>query len=158
MTLREQLAHDTKEALKAREAVRLSTLRMLGAELQSKEKDKQLAARKSNPEAEAILSDEEVLESILSAVKKRRESIAEFEKGNRADLVEKEQEELNILLHYLPAQLSEEEVRQTIQEAVNRLGLKEQKEMGLLMKDIMPKLKGKADSSLVGKIAKELLS
>ena len=115
------------------------------------------------------LTDEEVIEVISSETKKRKESILEFEKGRLQptlhparkkhimDLVDKEKKELEILQKYLPEQLPEEEIKKLAKEAIEKVGAKEPKDMGKVMAELMPKVKGRADGSLVNKIVKELL-
>jgi hypothetical protein len=104
------------------------------------------------------LADEEIMEVISSEIKKRREAVLEFEKGKRQDLAEKEKKEMEILKSYLPEQMSEEEIRKLVKDIINMVGAKEQKDMGKVMAQLMPKVKGKADGSLVSGIVKELLS
>jgi len=108
-------------------------------------------------EKESRLTDEETLEAVSYEAKKRKESIAEFEKGGRNDLVEKEKKELAILKTYLPEQLAEEEIKKLVKEAVEKTGAKEPKDMGKVMAELMPKTKGRADGNLVSKVVKESL-
>jgi len=108
-------------------------------------------------EKESQLIDEELIEVISSEVKKRKEAILEFERGKRKDLAKKEKAEMKILQNYLPEQFSEEEIRKLIEEAIKKTGAKEIKDMGKVMSELMPKVKGKADGSLVSKIVKEVL-
>ncbi len=183
MTLKEKIQGDLKSALKERKEREVSTLRMLWAAIFNKEKEKRyrLSQEKSGIvveelkkesrlaqelEKESALTDEEVIEAIFSEIKKRKEAILEFENGGREDLVKIEKEELEILQKYLPKQLSEEEIRKLVQEAISALKasfpLSEQekigiKHMGKIMANLMPKLKGRADGQLVSKIVKELL-
>ena len=98
------------------------------------------------------MTDEVVLTVLGKQVKQRRESIAAYEAGGRADLVEKEKEELAILLTYMPVPMSEDEVRKIVKDAVAQSG---SREMGVLMKAIMPLVKGKADGSLVRRLVEE---
>ena len=108
-------------------------------------------------EKESQLEDDQIIDVISSEAKKRREAIVEFQKGSRQDLVEKEAEELEILGKYLPEQLPEEEIRKLVEEAISKTGAKEIKDMGKVMAELMPKVKGKAEGSLVSKIVKESL-
>ena len=94
---------------------------------------------------------------VNSEVKKRREAVEGFEKGGRMESAEKEKEEMEILKKYLPEQISEEEIKNLVVEAVKSVGAKEIKDMGKVMAELMPKIKGKADPALVGKIVKEAL-
>ncbi|PIQ06213.1 MAG: glutamyl-tRNA amidotransferase [Candidatus Nealsonbacteria bacterium CG18_big_fil_WC_8_21_14_2_50_37_10] len=164
MALKGNIRENLKEAVKNREELKSSVLRLLLAAIFNKEKEKRYKLSKEKPELsgeeleeESQLNDEEVIEVISSEVKKRKESILEFEKGKREDLVEKEKKELDILQKYLPEQLSEEELQKLAKEAIDKTGAKEIKDMGKVMQEVMPKVKGKADGTLVSKIVKELL-
>ena len=164
MIIKEKIQKDLTQATKKKEALPTSVLRMLLAAILNKEKEKRYKFAKAEPEPiekelieKSQLTDEEVIEVISSEVKKRKESILEFEKGKREDLVEKEKKELDILQKYLPEQLSEEELQKLAKEAIDKTGAKEIKDMGKVMQEVMPKVKGKADGTLVSKIVKELL-
>lgn len=164
MALKGNIRENLKEAVKNREELKSSVLRLLLAAIFNKEKEKRYKLSKEKPELsgeeleeESQLNDEEVIEVISSEVKKRKESILEFEKGKREDLVEKEKKELDILQKYLPEQLSEEELQKLAKEAIDKTGAKEIKDMGKVMQEVMPKVKGKADGSLVSRIVKDLL-
>jgi len=164
MTLKEKIQNDLKEAVKKKEELKSSVLRMLSAAILNNEKEKRYKLSKTKPEftekdleKESQLIDEEAIEVISSEIKKRKESILEFEKGKRQDLVEKEKKELEILEKYLPEQLSEEEIKKFAQEMIEKVGAKEMKDIGRVMAELMPKIKGKADGGLVSKIVKELL-
>jgi hypothetical protein len=164
MNLLEKIHEDVKSALKEKKEIELSSLRMLLAAASNKEAEKRTKIWKGKPnlsaeelEKEAKLSDEEVVDVISSEVKKRRESILEFEKGNREDLVKKEKSELEILLKYLPEQMQEEEIKKLVSEIIAKLGAKEIKDMGKVMGVITARVKGKADMGLVSKIVKESL-
>ncbi|OGZ18533.1 MAG: hypothetical protein A2Z68_01480 [Candidatus Nealsonbacteria bacterium RBG_13_38_11] len=155
MTLKEKIQSELNSALKQNKPLAVSVFRQLLAAFLNKEKEKRF---KSKEEKEALLTDEEAMEVIASEAKKRKESIVEFEKGNRKDLADKEKEELAVLMEYLPEQMSEQELRKIIQEAIEKTGASEMKDMGKVMQEIMPQVKGKADGSLVGQIVKELLT
>ncbi|MBQ2113890.1 MAG: GatB/YqeY domain-containing protein, partial [Selenomonadales bacterium] len=94
---------------------------------------------------------------IAKEVKMRKDSIEEFKKGNRADLVEQAEQEVAVLLPYLPQQMSEEEVRQVVADTIAEVGATSPKEMGKVMSALMPKVKGRADGKLVNTIVRELL-
>lgn len=148
MQLKEQIAKDFNEALKARDERKLSALRLLRTEIKKRE----VSGRKKE------LSEGEIIETISTLVKQRRESIRLFQEGNRQDLVEKEEAELNILLSYLPQPLSRTELEALIDQIIietKAVGLKDQ---GLVMKNIMPKISGRADGRLVSEIVKQKLS
>ena len=165
MNLREKIQQDLNIAAKQKEEVKILVLRSLNAFILNKEKEKRFKLTKENQELkeeelkkESQLTEEELIEVVVGEVKKRKESIPEFEKGGRKDLIEKEQKELDILMNYLPEQLSEEEVKKIVKEAVVKIGAKEIKDMGKVMAEIMPQVKGKADGNLVSKAVKELLT
>jgi len=149
--LKENLQKDLNNFLKEKNQTGVNTVRLLLAAILLKEKEKKYKTK------EETLTDEEVLEVIFSEAKKRKESILEFEKGGRDDLVAKEKAELEILQKYLPEQLSDEELRKIVKEAVEKVGAKDMKDIGKIMGQVMSKVKGKADGSRVNIIAKELL-
>lgn len=146
MSLRQDIHKDIAVAMKSGDKERLSTVRMLMSAIKYKEVD-----------AHRELTDEETIAVISTLVKQRQDSIEQFTKGNRLDLVEKETKELEVLRTYLPPQLSETEVRDIIKKAVAETGAQGQKDMGKLMKVVMPQVKGKADGKLVNDIVKEVL-
>jgi uncharacterized protein YqeY len=146
MTFLEKLNSDLKEAMKARDEVRMNCIRQVKASVMNKE----VAKKKT-------LSDDEVMEVIASLAKAHVESIDSFKKGNRPDLVGKEEAELAILKAYLPEQLSDEELRIIVEAAVKESGASAIKETGKVMGLIMPKVKGKADGGRINAIVREFL-
>lgn len=151
--------------MKAKEETEVLTLRMVLASILNKEKEKRYKLAKGSPElgekeleAESRFVDEEIIEVIFSEVKKRKEAILEFEKGGRMDLVEKEKKEIEVLKRYLPEQLSEKEIKKEAIEAIEKIGAKELKDIGRVMGQLMPKLKGKAEGGVVSRIVRGLLS
>ena len=165
MILKQKIQQDLNEAVKNKEELRTSVLRQLSAAILNKEKEKRYKIIKDEPELtekelveKSQLTDEEVIDVISSEAKKRKESILEFEKGKRQDLVEKEKKELEILQKYLPEQISEEEIKKLAREVIDKVGASAKKDMGKVMAELMPKLKGRANGSLVSKIIKELLT
>lgn len=148
MSIKEQLIEDMKQAMKDKEAgkLRLSVIRMARASIKNVEID-----RKKE------LSDEEVIEVLAKEVKMRRDAMEEFRKGNRPDLVENLEQEIQVLMQYLPQQMTESEVRQVVAAAIQETQAKGAKEMGKVMAVLMPKIKGRADGKLVNSIVKELL-
>lgn len=148
MSLKEKLANDMKEAMKAREAgkARLSVIRLVRGAIRQIEIDQKVE-----------LDDEGVLAVISKEVKQRRDSIEEFKKGGREDLVAQNEADIAILMEYLPAQLSEAEVKALVEEAVAAVGATGPKDMGKVMKELMPKVKGKADGKLVNQLVKEAI-
>ena len=149
MSLKDKLTADMKDAMKAREAgkLRLSVIRLVRGAIRQQEIDGQKE-----------LSDEDVLGVISKEVKQRRDSIEDFKKGGRDDLVAEAEAEIAILMEYLPQQLSEDEVRNLVKEAIAASGAASPKDMGKVMKELMPKVKGRADGKLVNGIVKELLA
>lgn len=148
MTIQDRLFADMKEALKAREEgkVRLSTIRMARAAI----KNAEIAKGHS-------LNDEETIEVLAKEVKERQDSIPEFVRGGRDDIVTKLEEEISILREYLPAPLSEHDIRQLAQKAIEEVGATSQRDLGKVMGAIIPKTRGRADGRLVNKIVRELL-
>lgn len=164
-TMRQKIQDDLTAALKDKKELELSVLRLLNSAIVNKEKTKRYKISKEKPELieselekESQLTDEETLEVISSETKKRKEAILLFEKGQRMELAEKEKKEAAILEKYLPEQLSEEEIKKLAKEAIQKTGVKEMKDMGKIMAELMPKVKGKADGGLVSKIIKDLLN
>jgi len=153
--LKVQIQNDTKEAMKSKDAFVVGVLRMLLAVILTKEKDKKF---KEKSESEIQLSDEEIISVISSEIKKRKDAIALYTQGNRPELAEKEQKEIEIIKKYLPAQLSDEELRKLVQESIAKTEATEIKDTGKIMADLMPQVKGKADNSEISKIIKELLA
>jgi len=162
MNLREQISHDLKESAKAKDQMRLSTLRLLSAAIKNREVEKRTKLSKAESSTEKLeeqskLSDEEILSVISSELKKRREAAEQYRQGKREELAEKEEAELKTLSVYMPAQLSEDELRKIVKETIKETGVTSVQEMGKLMGALMPKIRGKADGSLVNKIIKEEL-
>ncbi len=151
MVLKDELTEDMKQALRLAgkdpaERLRLSTLRLLLSEIKNAEIAKHEA-----------LSDDEVLTIVQRQVKRRNESIEQYEKGGRQDLVDKETKEKRFLEAYLPEQLSEEEIRAIVVEAVEQTGAASPRDTGRVMGVVMPKVKGKADGKLVSQAVQEVL-
>jgi len=155
MALKQEIQLSANNALKAKEQFLLETLRLLLASIQIKEKDKKY---KEKIEGDVQLSDEEIISVLSSEVKKRNDAIALYKQGNRPELVEKEQKEIDIIKKYLPAQLSEEEIKELVAKAIASVGAKDMKDMGKVMAELGSKTKGKADGAVVSKIVKELLT
>ncbi|MGA2418414.1 MAG: GatB/YqeY domain-containing protein [Candidatus Staskawiczbacteria bacterium] len=163
--LKEQIKADTTEAQKSGNELVVGTLRMLLAAILTKEKEKRYKISKEKPDSseeslikESELNDEQIIEVIFSEIKKRKDAIVLYEKGNRPELADKEKKEIEILRKYLPEQLSEDELKKIIEESIAKTGAKEIKDTGKIMADLMPKVKGKADGGEISKIIKELLS
>lgn len=145
--MREQLLNDLKEAMKNKDKERLNVIRMVKGALQLEE---------LNLKREC--TDDEIIGLIAKQIKTRKESIAEFTKAGRDDLISSTQSEIDILNTYMPEQLSEEEVLKEIDNAFNEVNPSSMKDMGKLMEILTPKLKGKADMSFVSKTIREKLN
>ena len=146
MNLKNQSQDDLKASMKSGDEIRRTVLRSLNAEIKNAE-----IAKKD------ILNDGEVLEVISKNVKRHRDSIEQYQKGDRNDLAEQEEKELKILQKYLPEQMGEEEIKKIIKEAVKKTGASGASDFGKAMGVAMKELKGNADGNLVGKIVKEEL-
>lgn len=144
--IRERLEEDLKSAMRARDALRRSVLRMVRSEIQNDEK----AAQKS-------LDDEGILGVVSKQVRRHRESITEFRKGGREDLVQKEEAELDVLLAYLPAQLTPEEIAALAQEIIQDVGARGPADRGKVMGKLMPQVRGKAEGTVVNQVVSQLL-
>lgn len=149
MTLRDRLTEDMKQAMKDKEAgkLKLSVIRMV----RSAAKNVEIDRRKE-------LDDNELLDVVAKEVKMRRDSLDEFRKAGRPELLATLEQEIAILLEYLPEQMSETEVRALVTQAVADAQAASAKDMGKVMALLMPKVKGRADGKLVNSIVKELLS
>lgn len=145
--MRNNLLNDLTQAMKNQDKETLSVLRMVKGAMQLEEINKKHE-----------LTDEEFIGVVSKQIKTRKESILEFEKANRTDLIEQTTKEIEILNKYMPEQLSEEEVLKIIDEAFNEIKPQAQSDMGKLMGYVNPKLKGKADMSFVSKTIKEKLA
>ena len=147
MTLLEQLSKDMVEAMKSKDSFTLGVIRMAKGAIQleaiNKKKD---------------LTDEDVVSVIAKQIKMRNDSVNEFTKAGRTDLAEQNKKEIEILNKYMPEQLSSDEVHKIIDEVFAKVNPTSSKDMGLIMKEVSPKLKGKADMSLVNAIIKEKLA
>ncbi|MBI4391373.1 MAG: GatB/YqeY domain-containing protein [candidate division NC10 bacterium] len=152
MGLRARLDADLKEALKAGEKVRASTIRMLLAAVKTRE-----VAEDRPGDRRAPLSDPEVLQVVVASCKQRRDSIEQFRAGGRADLVAKESAELAILEGYLPERLTPEELRGKVREAIRATGAASARDMGKVMSHLMPELAGRADGKQVSEMVREEL-
>jgi uncharacterized protein YqeY len=147
MALKDQLDADLKAAMKERNELKLSVVRMLKSAVKYRE-----------IELMKPLDDPGVQGVIASEIKRRRDSVEQYRAGNRQDLVDKEEAEIVILQGYLPAQLSEDELRRKVDEAIARAGAKGPKDMGAVMKALMPEVQGRADGKVVSELVKARLS
>lgn len=145
--LQERLLEEQKKAMKAKDKVRLATLRMARAALQN-----------ATIQAGGELSEEQVLGILAKEVKQRRESIPEWEKAGRQEMVEQLRQEIATLEEFLPEQLSEEEVEALAREVIAEVGASRPSDMGRVMGLLMPRLKGRADGKVANAVVKRLLS
>ena len=144
----ERITNDIVEAMKSKDTLKLQTLRMLKGAIDLERINKKLEK----------VADDDILVIIGKQIKTRKESIVEFEKGNRQDLIDQTNEEIKLLETYMPEQLSEEEITNIINEIIKEINATSIKDMGSVMKEASSKLKGKADMSLVSSIIKSKLS
>ena len=145
--IKDRLQDDWKAALKAKDKFTANVISTAKAAL--------LIVEKTD---NRVLEEDEVISILAKEVKQRRESILEFEKGNRQDLIDQCNAEIEILLKYLPQQLSEEEIKQIVKQSAEELGANSIKDMGKVMSAVRPKVVGKADGKLVSEIVKEYLN
>ena len=146
LSLLDTINKDLKAAMLSKDVVTRDTLRMLISDIKRFEIDERIEA-----------DDAKISNLINKNVKQRRDSIEQFKNGNRDDLVALEEEQLNVILKYLPKQLSEQEIQELIQEGIVSVSAKNMQDMGKLMGHLKPKFEGKADMSIVSKLVKELL-
>lgn len=147
MGLKDQLTSDMKEAMKAKQTERLSTIRQLRSAIKNKEIDLQVE-----------LDDDAVISVIGTLVKQRRESAAMYRDNGRAELADKEEAELAVLLDYLPAQLDEAELRKIVAAVIAETGVSSLKDLGKVMPQVIARTKGAADGKLVSQLVREQLA
>ena len=147
MSLKEILFQDMKEAMRTKDTMRKNTVQLVRGGILQIEKDQKVE-----------LDDEGVLDVIAKELKKRRDSLPDFEKSGRVDLIDSLNKEIQILLEYLPTQLSESEIKTIVEEAIGEVSAVTMKDMGKVMAAITPKIKGKADGKIVSSLVKELLT
>ena len=147
MSLKEQITNDMKAAMRAKEAGKLNTIRLILADIKRKEVDEQIE-----------LNDQQTVAIVEKMIKQRKDSITQFEAGNRADLAEIEKAELEVLVAYMPAGLSDEEIAAEVAAAVAASGAAGPQDMGKVMGIVKPKLAGRADMTVVSNLVKKALS
>ena len=147
MSLKDKLAQDLKTAMKEKDTIRKNVVQMIRAGVLQIEKDKLIT-----------LDDDGVLEVIAKQLKQRKDTLPDYEKSGRSDLIAELKAEIGFLMEYLPAQLSDEELEVIVKEAVAEVGASSVKDMGKVMAAVMPKTKGRADGRRINEIAKSLLS
>jgi len=146
MTIKDKILEDMKTAMRNQEKERLAAIRLIMAALKQREVDERI-----------VLNDEQVLAILNKMIKQRRDSISQFEAGNRPDLAKKEADEILIIQTYLPAQLSNDEIEQAVKSAIQETGASSAKDMGKVMGILKTKLQGKADMTIVSVKVKEQL-
>jgi uncharacterized protein len=144
--LRARLDADMKQAMKDKDKIRLSTIRMVRTAIKNAEIDQQ-----------KTLSEDEVLAILNRELKQRRDSLQAFESAGRVDLVEAVKQEIDVLMDYLPKQLSEDELSELIRQAIQETGASSKADMGKVMSVLMPKVKGRADGKLVNQLVQKHL-
>lgn len=145
--MKNKIIEDIKSAMKSQDKVALAVVRMLKSNIQMAELNKK-----------SELTDDEIVSIVSKQIKMRKDSIKEFEKGNRNDLIEQSEQEIKILEKYLPEQLTEEEITDIINSVFSRVNPTSSSDMGKIMGALTPLVKGKADMGIVSKIVKEKLS
>ena len=147
MSLEERLVEEMKQVMKSNDKLRLSTIRMIRSAL----KNKEIELRKK-------LTDEDIVKVVQGMVRKGEESVEQFQAGGRTDLVEKEKREIEILKSFLPQPLSQEEILKIIDQSIQETQASSPKDIGKVMKSVIPKIGGKADGKLINQLVKERLS
>lgn len=147
MALKETLMNDLKAAMKEKDIIRKNTVQMVRSAILQFEKDNQKE-----------LNDEGILEVIAKELKRRRDVLPEYEKSGREDLIKDINREIEILLSYLPKQLTKEELEVIVADAISETGAASMRDMGKIMAAVMPKVKGRADGKMINEIAKAKLS
>ena len=146
MALKDQLMDDLKSAMKDKDTIRKNVVQLIRSGVLQFEKDNKVT-----------LDDDGVLDVIAKQLKQRRDSLPEYEKSGRDDLIAQLKREMELLMEYLPAQLSADELRAIVKEAIETTGAASVKDMGKVMAAVMPKTKGRADGKEINAIARELL-
>lgn len=163
MSLKETIKNDMKTAFKAGDTVTRGTLSLLLSVIQNRELEKRAKLMKAGATSEAEvaeksqLTDEEVTDAITSEVKKRRDSVAQYASAGRAELAAAEKAEIDVLMRYMPEQMSEEAVVALVTEAIAATGATSAKDIGKVMGQVAPKTKGKFDSTRVNELVKQAL-
>ena len=147
MSLKETLLQDLKAAMKDKDIIRKNTIQLVRSGVLQIEKDNQVE-----------LDDDGVLDVVAKELKKRRDSLPEYEKSGRTDLIENLNREIEVLLGYLPKQLTEDEIHKIVEETIAETGAATMKDMGKVMGAVSPKVKGRADNRVVSGYVKKLLS
>lgn len=161
MSLKDKIQDDLKQGMLSKDSVKVSALRLLLASIVLKEKEFRHQLIKSGKLSENdsfSFDDSQIMDVISGEAKKRKDSIVEYQKAQRMDLVSGEEQELSVLMGYLPKQMSEQELEQIIKEEISSNNISEIKQMGLLMQKVIARTKGSAQNSDISRIIKQLLS
>ena len=161
--LKEKLQQEMKDALKNGDSQKRTLMGMILTAIKNREFEKRNKLSKTEQnvaklEEQSKLNDEEIVEVISSEIKKRKDAIEQYEKGGRPELAEGERKEAEMLMVYMPEQMSEDDVRAEVKKAIAQTGAKEIKEMGKVIGAVMAKIKGKADGQMVSRMVREELS
>jgi uncharacterized protein YqeY len=146
MSLKEQLLEELKNAMKEKDSVKKNTVQMARAAILQVEKDNRIT-----------LDDDGIIDVIAKEVKKRRDVLPDYEKSGRQDLIDSLKAEIDVLLQYLPQQLSEEELEAIVRKAVQDTGAASAKDMGRIMQAVMPQVKGRADGKMINAMVKKII-
>ena len=146
MSLKEKLLEDMKAAMRDKDVIRKNAIQMVRSAVLQIEKDNRIT-----------LADDGIIEVIAKEVKKRKDSLPEYEKSGRQDLIDNLKTEIDILLQYLPQQLTEEELATIVKQAIQETGASSAKDIGKVMQAVLPKVKGRADGKHVNQIARKML-
>lgn len=146
MSLKEKLLEDMKIAMREKDTLRKNAIQMVRSAILQVEKD-----------SKVTLDDDSIIDVIGKEVKKRRDSLSEFEKSGRQDLIDNLKTEIDVLMQYLPEQLSEEELENIVKQAIQDTGASSMKDIGKVMQAVMPSVKGRADGKIINQIIKKIL-
>ncbi len=146
MSLKDKLMEDYKSSIKNKDTIRKNTVILIRAAVKQREVDERIE-----------LSDEQIIDIISKQLKEKKMASLEFQKGNRQDLVDLTNLEMDILLEYLPKQLTQDEVDAIVKDTISEIGANSVKDIGLVMKSVMPKVKGIADGNMVNKAVRNIL-
>jgi uncharacterized protein YqeY len=147
MSLKEILLEDMKTAMREKDTLKKNAIQMVRSAILQVEKDNRVT-----------LDDDSIIDVIGKEVKKRRDSLSEFEKSGRQDLIDNLKTEIDVLMQYLPEQLSEEELEKIVKQAIQDTGASSMKDIGKVMQAVMPNVKGRADGKIINQIIKKILS
>lgn len=146
MSLKERLLQDMKEAMRNKDDIKKNAIQMVRSAVLQVEKDKKVT-----------LDDDGIIEIIAKEIKTKRDSLPDYERSGRQDLIDKLNAEINILLSYLPEQLTENELEEIVKQTIQETGANSIKDIGKVMQSVMPKVKGRADGKIINQIVRKFL-